>query len=56
MGITMSSPFAIWYRLNAQGKVTHTRFIKDTFATASTFEKSGKKTYAADPDGYEVEL
>jgi uncharacterized protein len=56
LGITKSSPFAIWCKLNAQGKVTYMRFMEDTFGTASTFEKSGKKTYAADPDGHEVEL
>jgi len=56
LGIIKSSPFAIWCKLNAQGKVTYMRFMEDTFGTASTFEKSGKKTYAADPDGHEVEL
>ncbi len=56
LGITKSSPFAIWCKLNAEGKVTYMRFMEDTFGTASTFEKSGMKIYAADPDGHEVEL
>jgi hypothetical protein len=30
--------------------------MEDTFGTALTFEKLGKKIYKADPDGHEVEL
>jgi uncharacterized protein len=56
LGITKASPFAIWFKPNADGKVTYLRFMEDTFATAATFEKSGKKIYKADPDGHEVEL
>lgn len=56
LGITKSSPFAIWCRLNEERKVTFLRFTEDTFGTASTFEKVRKKIYAADPDGHEVEM
>jgi uncharacterized protein len=43
LGITKSSPFAIWCQLNKEGNVTYMRFMEETFGTASSFEKSWKK-------------
>ncbi|MCJ1416262.1 hypothetical protein MMC32_002597 [Xylographa parallela] len=54
MKITKTSPFAIWAKVNSEGKITYMQFMEDTLATSSTFEKSGIKTYQADPDGHEV--
>jgi hypothetical protein len=56
MDITKTSPFAIWCKVNTEGKVTFMQFMEDTFATASTFEAAGQKTYRADPDGHEVTM
>lgn len=54
MGIERTSPFSIWCKVNADGKVTYMQFMEDTLMTSSTFQKSGSRTYAAHPDGHEV--
>ncbi|MCJ1288247.1 hypothetical protein MMC26_007602 [Xylographa opegraphella] len=54
MRITKTSPFAIWAKVNAEGRIVYMQFMEDTLATSSTFEKSGTKTYRADPNGHEV--
>ena len=56
MKITKTSPFSIWAKVNSEGKITYMQFMEDTLATSSTFEKSGTKTYQADPDGHEVKF
>ena len=55
LGKAVTSPFAILARVS-DGRVTHMRFMEDTFATAASFRVGGEAVYRADPDGGEVVL
>lgn len=41
LDIARRSPFAIFAKVNAEGKVSYFQYMEDTFATAETFKKGG---------------
>jgi uncharacterized protein len=46
---TVTSPFSILVKV-FDGKVTHLQFLEDSYATASSFRKSGSWTIQTEPD------
>jgi hypothetical protein len=51
----VTSPFAICV-LAESGRITYMQFMEDTFATAASFQESGKARYRSIPNGDVVEL
>jgi len=55
LGKVVSSPFAILVKV-ADGKVTFLQFLEDTYATASSFRKSGSWTVQTEPGAEPFEV
>lgn len=43
------SPFAIFAKVNTEGKITYFQYMEDTFATADTFRSGGEWTFQTLP-------
>jgi hypothetical protein len=43
------SPFSIFAKVNAAGKITYFQYMEDTFATADTFRSGGEWTFQTLP-------
>ena len=56
LGKACTSPFSIWCKVNADGKVTYMQFMEDTLGTTDTFKKEGVSKYYVQPDAGEFEL
>ncbi|KAI9717825.1 MAG: hypothetical protein M1828_007064 [Chrysothrix sp. TS-e1954] len=56
MGKSVTSPFAVWCRLNQDGQIGYMQFMEDTLATRESFKKSGRVLYASNPKGGEVAI
>jgi uncharacterized protein len=50
LGKVVSSPFSILLKV-VDGKVTYLQFLEDSYATASSFRKSGSWTVQTEPGG-----
>ncbi|HWZ60504.1 MAG TPA: nuclear transport factor 2 family protein [Gemmatimonadaceae bacterium] len=51
----VTSPFAVFLLAEA-GRITYMQFMEDTFATAASFQESGRARYRSNPNGDVVEL
>jgi hypothetical protein len=51
----VTSPFAVFILAEA-GLITFMQFMEDTFATAASFQESGRARYRSNPNGDVVEL
>lgn len=51
----VTSPFAILVLVEG-GRISYMQFMEDTFATAASFQESGKARYRGNPNGDVVEL
>jgi len=54
-GKTVSSPFSILVKV-VGGKVTYLQFLEDSYATASSFRKSGSWIVQAEPGADPIEV
>jgi ketosteroid isomerase-like protein len=55
LGKTVSSPFSILVKV-VGGKVTYVQFLEDSYATASSFRKSGSWIVQAEPGADPIEV
>jgi uncharacterized protein len=55
LGKVVSSPFSILVKV-VDGKVTHLQFLEDSYATASSFRKSGSWTVQTEPGSEPFEV
>jgi ketosteroid isomerase-like protein len=55
LGHVVSSPFSILVKV-VEGKVTYLQFLEDSYATASSFRKSGSWTVQTQPDAEPFEV
>jgi ketosteroid isomerase-like protein len=55
LGKVVSSPFSILVKV-VDGKVTYLQFLEDSYATASSFRKSGSWTVQTEPDAEPFEV
>ena len=51
----VSSPFSILVKV-VDGKVTYLQFLEDSYATASSFRKSGSWTVQTEPGAEPIEV
>jgi len=51
----VSSPFSIFLKV-VDGQVTYLQFLEDSYATASSFRKSGSWTVQTEPDAESIEV
>ena len=51
----VTSPFAVFLLAEA-GRITYMQFMEDTFATAASFQESGRARYRSNPNGDVIEL
>jgi uncharacterized protein len=51
----VSSPFSIFLKV-VDGQVTYLQFLEDSYATASSFRKSGSWTVQTEPDAELIEV
>ena len=51
----VSSPFSIFLKV-VDGQVTYLQFLEDSYATASSFRKSGSWTVQTEPDADPIEV
>ena len=55
LGKVVSSPFSIFIKV-VDGQVTYVQFLEDSYATASSFRKSGSWTVQTEPDADPIEV
>jgi ketosteroid isomerase-like protein len=55
LGKVVSSPFSIFLKV-VDGKVTYLQFLEDSYATASSFRKSGSWTVQTEPGAEPIEV
>ena len=55
LGKVVSSPFSIFLKV-VDGQVTYLQFLEDSYATASSFRKSGSWTVQTEPDAEPIEV
>ena len=55
LGKVVSSPFSIFLKV-VDGQVTYLQFLEDSYATASSFRKSGSWTVQTEPDADPIEV
>jgi uncharacterized protein len=55
LGKVVSSPFSIFLKV-VEGQVTYLQFLEDSYATASSFRKSGSWTVQTEPDAELIEV
>ena len=55
LGKVVSSPFSIFIKV-ADGQVTYLQFLEDSYATASSFRKSGSWTVQTEPGAQPFEV
>ena len=55
LGKVVSSPFSIFLKV-VDGQVTYLQFLEDSYATASSFRKSGSWTVQTEPDAELIEV
>src|ERR1700751_5542050 len=55
LGKVVSSPFSIFLKV-VDGQVTYLQFLEDSYATASSFRKSGSWIVQTEPDAEPVEV
>ena len=55
LGKVVSSPFSIFIKV-VDGQVTYLQFLEDSYATASSFRKSGSWTVQTEPDADPIEV
>ena len=55
LGKVVSSPFSIFLKV-VDGQVTYLQFLEDSYATASSFRKSGSWTVQTEPDDDPIEV
>ena len=55
LGKVVSSPFSIFIKV-VGGQVTYLQFLEDSYATASSFRKSGSWTVQTEPDAEPIEV
>jgi len=55
LGKVVSSPFSIHVKV-VDGKVTYLQFLEDSYATASSFRKSGTWTVQTEPGAEPIEV
>jgi uncharacterized protein len=55
LGRVVSSPFSILVKVS-DGRVTYLQFLEDSYATASSFRKSGCWTVQTEPDAQPFEV
>lgn len=52
----VSSPFAVFLRLNEKGLISYMQFMEDTLMTTASFRKSGKWLIESNPEGGSFEI
>ena len=55
LGKVVSSPFSIFLKV-VDGQVNYLQFLEDSYATASSFRKSGSWTVQTEPDADPIEV
>jgi uncharacterized protein len=55
LGKVVSSPFSIFVKV-VDGQVTYMQFLEDSYATASSFRKSGSWTVQTEPNADPIEV
>jgi len=55
LGKVVSSPFSIFIKV-VDGQVTYLQFLEDSYATASSFRKSGSWTVQTEPDADPIDV
>jgi uncharacterized protein len=55
LGKVVSSPFSIFLKV-VDGQVTYLQFLEDSYATASSFRKSGSWTVQTEPDADPIDV
>jgi ketosteroid isomerase-like protein len=55
LGKVVSSPFSIFLKV-VDGQVTYLQFLEDSYATASSFRKSGSWTIQTEPNAESIEV
>jgi uncharacterized protein len=55
LGKVVSSPFSIFIKV-VDGQVTYLQFLEDSYATASSFRKSGSWTVQTEPNADPIEV
>ena len=55
LGKVVTSPFSILVKV-VEGKVTYLQFLEDSYATASSFRKSGSWTIQTEPAAQPIEV
>ena len=55
LGKVVSSPFSIFLKV-VDGQVTYLQFLEDSYATASSFRKSGSWTVQTEPGAEPIEV
>lgn len=53
---TVSSPFAVFLKLNESGLISFMQFMEDTLMTTASFRSSGKWKIESNPDGGSFEI
>lgn len=54
LGKGVTSPFAVWCKMDGEGRVEEMLFMEDTLATSESFKREGRCVYESDPEGGSV--